>query len=82
MKIQIGKKKLTNGTFKVLENAFKTHNDVKISVLKSAGHNKENIKKMAEEIVSRLGKKFTYKIVGFTIFIKKWRKLKKKKGQV
>lgn len=72
--IQIGKNGLTEGVTASIENSFKTHKDVKVSVLKSGGHEKERVKKMADEIVEKLGKNYTYKIVGFTIFIKKWRK--------
>ncbi len=72
--LQIGKNGLNEGVFVLLKNAFKTRENVKISVLKSAGHDREKIKEVAENIISNLGKKFTYKIIGFSIFIKKWRK--------
>lgn len=73
-RFQIGKKGLTSGIIINLRNAFKGRKDVKIHILKSAEHNKEKIGKIAEEIVDSLGKEYTYKIVGFTIFVKKWRK--------
>ena len=34
----------------------------------------EASKKTADEILSELGNNYTYRIIGFTIFIKKWRK--------
>lgn len=74
--IQIGKNGLSDGILECLENAFKTRHDVKISVLKSAGHDKNKIREVAEEIINRLGNKYTYKIIGFTIFVKRWRKIK------
>ena len=77
MQIQIGKNGLTDGTFELLANAFKNNNDVKICVLKSGGHEREKVKQMAEEIVNKLGKRFTYRIVGFTISVKKWKKDKR-----
>ncbi len=73
--IQIGKKGLTSGIIEYLKNAFKNRENMKVHILKSAGHNKEKVKKIGEEIVDELGKKYTYKIIGFTIFIKKWRKI-------
>jgi RNA-binding protein YhbY len=76
--LQIGKNELKGGFIESLKNAFKTRQDVRVHILKSAGHTREKVRKMAEEIVSRLGKKYTYKIVGFTIFVKKWRKVKNK----
>lgn len=74
--MQLGKNKLTDNFIKTLESNFQTHENVKISVLKSCGRDRERIKQIAEEIVKKLGKRFTYKIVGFTIFVKKWRKRK------
>ena len=50
---------------------------MKISVLKSGGHEREKVKEMADKMVSELGKNFTYRIVGFTISVRKWRKDKR-----
>jgi len=72
--IQIGKNGLTSGIIEVIKNAFKTREDVKVVILKAAGHDRQKKKEMAEQIQTELGKKYTYKIVGFTIFLKKWRK--------
>lgn len=77
MLINVGKNGLNEGVFELLENAFKTRKDIKIVILKSGGHEREKVKQMAEEIINKLGKKFTYRIVGFTIFLKKWRKEKR-----
>jgi len=74
MQVNIGKNGLTEGIISALEIAFRTRKDVKVSVLKSGGHDREKIKQMAEEIISRLGNKFTYRVVGFTIFAKKWKR--------
>ena len=49
--MQIGKNGLTEGVLKVLENAFKTHDLVKISVLKAGGHEKSKIKEIGKEIM-------------------------------
>ena len=76
--IQIGKHGLIPGVIESLENAFKKHDIVKIHVLKSAGHTKENIKEITEKLKSRLGEKYLFRIVGFTIFIKKLRKIRKR----
>ncbi len=78
---QIGKRGLTKNFIDNLEKTFKKHDLVKISVLKTATRNREEIKKIAKEICVELKEKekkeFTFKIIGFTLFIKKWRKLKK-----
>lgn len=72
-KLQLGKKGLTENFIETLKNAFKTYDIVKISVIQ----HKEETEKMASEIVDKLGKKFTYKIIGFTIAIRKWKKNKR-----
>ena len=69
--IQIGKNGLTDNFILSIENAFKTRKAIKIRVLKSAGHDKEKIKEFAERIVFKLGEKYSYRIVGFSIFLKK-----------
>lgn len=72
--INIGKNGLTPATFEIIQSHFKTRENIKIVLLKSAGHTKENTKEIAERIQQELGKHYTHKIVGFTIFLKKWRK--------
>jgi len=52
--------------------------NVKISVLKNAGHEKSKVKKYSEEILNHLGKNYTARIIGFTIIVKKWRKEQRK----
>lgn len=77
--LQIGKNGLTAAIFENIKNFFKKHRDVKIILLKSAGHDKKTAKEIAEKIQAELGEKYTYKIVGFTIFLKKWRKVQNDK---
>jgi RNA-binding protein YhbY len=72
--VQIGKNGITENFILTLESHFKNNEDVKVSVLKSSGRDKKQVKKYSEEILEGLGKKYTAKIIGFTIFVKKWRK--------
>lgn len=72
--MHLGKQGLTENFFLTLENHFKNHENVKIIVLKSGGHDREKIKELNDKILNKLGKKYTSRIIGFTIFIKKWRK--------
>jgi len=72
--LQIGKKRLTPGFLELLKSAFKTHELVRIKVLKSAGREKDKIKKMSEDILESLGKNYTCRIIGFTFILRKWRK--------
>lgn len=77
---QLGKQGLTENFINNLEKTFKKHNLVKINILKSCSRDKEQVKKIAEKICSDLKarekKGFTYKLVGYTLSIKKWRKLR------
>lgn len=75
--IQIGKNGITKNFIESLKNNFKTHTGIRISVLKSAGHEKEKIKEMAEELLGELGKNYTARVIGFTIVLKKWRKARR-----
>ena len=74
--IQIGKKGLTKELLEDIEKRFeKSRNkNIKIRVLQSARESKEDVKKYAEEIQKYLGKQYTNRILGFSIFVKKWRK--------
>ena len=74
--IQLGKNKLTKEFLEDIKVRFDNSKvkNLKISVLKSARENKEDVKKYAEEIKNYLGAKFTYRVLGFSIFLKKWRK--------
>lgn len=71
--MQIGKNGLTENFIAGLKTAFKTHEFVKISV----HQHKSETKEMAEKILEKLGRKYTCKIIGFRITIKKWRKNKR-----
>ncbi len=75
--VQLGKNKVTENFIETIKNHFKKHDHVKIDVLKSAEREKEKIKVYREEILEKLGKNYTAKIIGFTIFVKKWRKAKR-----
>ena len=73
-KVQLGKNGVTENFIESLKNLFKKNGNVRISVLKNAGHKKENVNEYKEKILSGLGNNYTAKIVGFTIVVKKWRK--------
>lgn len=75
--LQLGKHGITDNFIETLKTHFKKHNDVKISVLKSAGHDKATVKKYSAEILEQLGTKYTARVIGFTIVLKKWRKAKR-----
>ena len=72
--IQLGKNGITENFIESLKNQFKNCENVKISVLKSASRDREKIKKLKDQILEKLGKKYTARIIGFTIIIKEWRR--------
>ena len=73
----LGKNGLTDNFINSLRNAFKNHDNVKISVLKSACRDKQKLNKIADDILAALGKRYTAKAVGYKISLKKWRKEKR-----
>ena len=72
--IQLGKNGITENFIETLKDHFKNHENVKISVLKSAGHEKNKVQGYSEKILERLGKNYTARVLGFTISLKKWRR--------
>jgi len=74
IEVQLGKRGITDEFLETLRNMFKGHEQVRISVLKSAGHDKKKVKESSEEILNKLGSNYTAKVIGFTIILKKWRK--------
>jgi RNA-binding protein YhbY len=72
--IQLGKNGLTEGFIGNLKHHFDNCKNLKISVLKSCCRDKEELKKIADEILEKMGKTYTTKIIGYTIIVKKWRR--------
>ncbi len=69
--IQLGKNGITENFIESLKNQFKSSRIVKISVLKSATRDREQIKKFRNEILEKFGKKLKAKIIGFTIILRR-----------
>ena len=72
--IQLGKNGVTDNFVSTLKNHFKKSEIVKISVLKSAREDRNKIKEYSNELLEKLEKNYTTKIIGFVIVVKKWRK--------
>jgi RNA-binding protein YhbY len=79
LEIQLGKKGLTQEFLDSLKKRFenKSIKNIKIRVLQNARESREDVKKYSEEIIQVLGNKYTAKIIGFSIFVQKWRKKQK-----
>lgn len=76
IELQLGKKGITHELLGEIKKRFDLNKfqNIKIHVLRSARENKDDVKKYAEEIKNYLGDRYTSRIIGFSIFIKKWRK--------
>lgn len=70
-KFQIGKRGLTDNFIETMRISFKTHKQLRISVLKAASPNKVKVKEIAEEISQKLPFPTKYRILGFTIIIRR-----------
>ena len=73
-KVQLGKQGITNNFIQTLKGHFEKYRNVKISVMKSAGRNKEKVKQYSEILLEELGENFSARVIGFTIVLKKWRR--------
>ncbi len=70
---QIGKQGLTEGFIENLKKDFKKSKFARISVLRSARENgKEDVKKIAEDILKSLGDNYKFRIIGFVIVLRKF----------
>jgi len=76
IQMQLGKNGLTSTILEEIKKRFekRENENMKIHVLKAAREKREDVKKYADEIQKSLGDKFTHRVVGFSIFIKKWRR--------
>ncbi len=75
-KMQLGKSGLTKQFIEGLRKTFKNRKAVKVSLLRSYSRNREEARRTAEKLCDELRSigNFKYKIVGFTISLKKWKK--------
>ena len=73
-RIQLGKKGLTEEFINQARDLFKNEEIIKISILKSACRNKDDAEKLADNLMESLGKNFDYKLVGYVLTVRKFRK--------
>ncbi len=66
---QIGKNGLTEGVLESLDLILKNHKQVRVSILKSATRDREEIKSFAEQIQEKLKTPVTTRILGYTIIV-------------
>lgn len=73
-KLQIGKNGLSPEFIDQVKGVFINERMVKIVILKSACRDKAEAKKIAEDLLDVLGKKYDYKLVGYVLTVSKFRK--------
>ncbi|MAE49715.1 hypothetical protein CMI48_02690 [Candidatus Pacearchaeota archaeon] len=71
---QIGKNGITAGTPESIDNAFKNHDLIRISILQSATRNRNELKTLADKLQKALKTPTRIKIIGFTLVLKKSKK--------
>jgi len=72
--LQMGKAGLSEAFVEQVRSIFENETMVKISILKSACRDKEEAKKIGEDLVDALGTKFGFKLVGYVLTVIKFRK--------
>lgn len=72
-KFQIGKNGITEGVLQSLVQDLKYHKQIRISVLKTATRNKEELKQIAQNLQDKLPFKLKVRIIGYTIILVKLR---------
>ena len=78
-KFQVGKNGITDGVIVALSLVFKTHTQVRVSMLKSSGRDRTTTALLAKEMTEKLASinkdsNFDYKMIGFTVILRKYPK--------
>ncbi|MCD4771170.1 YhbY family RNA-binding protein [archaeon] len=72
--LQLGKAGLSDAFVEQVRGVFENEKALKISILKSACRNKDDARKIGEDLVEKLGTKFGFKLVGYVLTVVKFRK--------
>ena len=76
-RLQIGKNGLSPSFIEQVKKIFNDEEVLKISILKSACRDKKEAMIMADSLVEALGKKYSYKLIGYVLTIRKFRKVQR-----
>ena len=77
VKLQLGKQGLTPEFIGNVKKAFENVESVRISLLKGSGRDREKTAEIKDKILEGLGPKYTARVIGFTIVLRKWRKARR-----
>lgn len=72
--LQMGKAGLSEAFVEQVKSVFENETMVKISILKSACRDKADARKIGEDLVDSLGKKYGFKLVGYVLTVTRFRK--------
>jgi RNA-binding protein YhbY len=73
--LQLGKGGLSGAFVEQIKNIFEKERVLKITILRSCCRDKKKAEAIGEELVSRLGSKFGFKLVGYVLTVVKYRKV-------
>lgn len=73
-KLQIGKNGLTEGFIAQAKKIFESQKVLRISILKAGTRDREEAKKIADELCAKLGQGYRYTIVGFVLIVRRGKK--------
>jgi RNA-binding protein YhbY len=75
-RLQLGKNGLSPEFINQVKSIFEDSKEtmVKVSILKSACRDKKEAEKIAQDLVASLGKNYDYKLIGYVMTVKKFRK--------
>ena len=74
--LQIGKNGLTEGFIEQTKKLFVSNERLRISILKSACRDKKEADEICKKLIDSLGKNYTYRLIGYTLIVQKWRKMR------
>ncbi|MBS3074629.1 YhbY family RNA-binding protein [Candidatus Pacearchaeota archaeon] len=72
--IQLGKAGYNEGSRENIKKALEHHNNIKVVVLRSYIRDREQMDELVNRILNDLGEKYTARVVGYSIFLKKWKR--------
>jgi len=79
MQFQIGKQGLSDNVVSTLNSVLQSHDQVRISVLRSFSRDRVKIEELCNDIINKINYKCAYRLIGFTIILSKLSKVPKVK---
>ncbi|MBR9705410.1 hypothetical protein GOV14_00070 [Candidatus Pacearchaeota archaeon] len=80
LETQLGKNGITSQFVKDIKKRIEKYRNatIRVHVLQSARESRDDVKRYEKELIRKLGEKYTSKVIGFTILLRKWRKARTK----